>query len=227
MGWLIASILSAIMAIIGFISSAQTKNFSDKFAVVVMFILAIVFMKKYRDSKNGVTASKKAEKLKRIEKSQEKAKVLPGSKERIEYLGAIMKISSKHMSGLTVAEGAHCIIYLCNDKMIFERNETTYNLLFDKIKDISIKTDVEIQKSHVSSIGGAVGGAVLFGPLGAMIGGRAKEKKSKVISSYLIFTYNKNDVIDYISFDITGVSNAYKIVDFYRNIEKAPTKINL
>lgn len=44
-----------------------------------------------------------------------------------------------------------------------------------------IKTDKEIQQQYVSSVGGAVGGAVLFGPLGAITGGRAKKKTVKEV----------------------------------------------
>ena len=38
-------------------------------------------------------------------------------------------------------------------------------------------TNEQISKQAVSSAGGAVAGAVLFGPLGAIIGGRAKGVK--------------------------------------------------
>ena len=37
---------------------------------------------------------------------------------------------------------------------------------------------------------------MLFGPVGAMIGGRSKEKTSKIIHSYLIFTFLDNDEIN-------------------------------
>jgi len=48
----------------------------------------------------------------------------PGTKQRIQFLGAELCISAKHMDGLPVAEGADMYLYLCDDKMIFERNET-------------------------------------------------------------------------------------------------------
>lgn len=142
-------------------------------------------------------------------------------------LDSSLSICAKHMSGLPIAEGTFTYIYLCDDKIVFERNETTYNLPFEKINDITIKTDMEIQKAYVSSVGGAVGGAVLFGPLGAMVGGRAKEKKSTTINNYLIFAYNKEGNVDFISFDVTGVLKAQKFVQSFKKIPKESRIIDL
>lgn len=72
----------------------------------------------------------------------------------------------------------------------------------DKISEISVMTDTEIQKQYVSSIGGAVAGGVVFGPLGAIVGGRAKEKKTKTKTYYLIFTYVSDNEVRYMSFEI-------------------------
>ena len=165
MGWIIASILSGLIGIIGIVTTAtdQTSdvaNPANAFASMFMLALCIVFLTKYRNSKNSVTERKKEE------EGMAKLKKVPGSKARINDLGASLCIYAKHMAGLPLAEGTPCHVYLCDDKVIFERNETKYNLLTEKISDIIIKTDKEIQKSYVSSIGGAVGGAVLFGPLG-------------------------------------------------------------
>lgn len=123
----------------------------------------------------------------------------------------------KHMDGLPWGEQAECSIYLYPDKYVFWRNKNTYTLSMDKITDVCIKTDIEIQKAYVSSVGGAVGGAVLFGTLGAMIGGRVKEKTDTTISKFLIFTYNKDGETKYISFEIPSFNkNASKFVEMYQ-----------
>ena len=111
-------------------------------------------------------------------------------------------MSAKHMDGLPWGEQADCNVYLYPDKYVFWRNKNTYTLSMDKITDVCIKTDVEIQKAYVSSVGGAIGGAALFGTLGAMIGGRVKKKTDTTISKFLIFTYNKDGETKYISFEI-------------------------
>ena len=82
-------------------------------------------------------------------------------------------------------------------------NGQQFNLAKDKIIDITIKTDTEIQKQVVSSAGGAIGGAMLFGAVGALIGGRPKTKTTRKISNYLILTYQKDATSDYIGFDVS------------------------
>ena len=69
---------------------------------------------------------------------------------------------------------------------------------------------------------------MLLGPVGAMIGGRAKEKTSKIIHSYLIFTFMDNGEIKYIAFNCTGDMNVYKFVkEFNSKNHKKKTTINL
>lgn len=146
---------------------------------------------------------------------------------RKDVLGASTVMVAQHVAGLPIAEGAECFIFLCNDKIVFERNETEYDLPSTKITDIVLKTDTEIQKSYVSSIGGAVTGGLLFGPLGAIVGGRVKEKTSKIESKYLIFTYVKDGETDYISFDVTKSPDAYKFLDYASKLPKDKKVITL
>ena len=108
----------------------------------------------------------------------------------------------KHVAGLPLAENAACTVFFEDAGLSIAGGGSDFNVAYDKITDISIKTDVEIQKQYVSSAGGAVGGAMLFGPLGAIVGGRAKQKTSKNIDHYIIVTYLRNESIDYLSFHI-------------------------
>ena len=107
-----------------------------------------------------------------------------------------------HFVGLPLGEGVNAAIAFEDDSMSIKCSGGNFSLLYSKVLSMEVKTDVEIQKTYVSSVGGAVGGAVLFGPIGAMIGGRAKEKKTKVVEYYLIITYEKDDNIEYMSFKI-------------------------
>ena len=176
------------------------------FVIILELFLIIMFRKSF--NKEAEDASKQLKIDREKERFEKESKTL-GSKARQQLLGADTCIKVKHMAGLPVAEGADVYIYRCTNKVIFERNQDTIELNVTKMRDILIKTDVEIQKSYSSSIGGAVGGYVLFGPLGAMIGGRSKEKKSTVVEKYLIFAYtNKEGNQDYISFEVTNEPNA-------------------
>jgi len=109
-----------------------------------------------------------------------------------------------HTAGLPIPEGTIATVYYCVDKIEIHASGTQFNLEKERLTDISIKTETEIQTHYTSSAGGAIGGALLFGAVGALIGGRAKQKKTKTIHSYLIISYTKDDSVDYIAFDVTS-----------------------
>lgn len=168
--------------------------------------------------KKSAKYNKPAKKVETASERFERESKIPGSKARQQLLNADTCIKAKHMAGLPLAVGADIFVYRCENKVVFERNQDTIELEISKVRDILIKTDVEIQKSYVSSAGGAVGGYVLFGPLGAMIGGRTKEKKSTIMEKYLIFGYEKDGDLDYISMEVTNEPNAVLFNTNYYNL---------
>lgn len=104
------------------------------------------------------------------------------------------------------------------DRIEFKAGTTNIKLSKEKITDMCIKTDIDIQNQVVSSVGGAVGGAMLFGPLGAMIGGRAKTKKVKNVTTYLIITYSSDNELKYIGFDtVNNPASAIKLVKEFKD----------
>lgn len=125
----------------------------------------------------------------------------------------------KHIHGLPIAENTNCQITSMDDKFVFSSGAMNFELDKFKITDMCIKTDKEIQQQYVSSVGGAVGGAVLFGPLGAIIGGRVKKKTIKSeIHNYLIITYQSPE-IKYIGFEIIGygIASANAYINEFKN----------
>lgn len=177
-------------------------------AILLVFIAFCLFMVYYTSHK----------------KSQAKKQITNLKNEK----GATLFGTFTHFYGLPVAENVLVQIFSSADEYEFLASNTSFKLNKGKITDVAITTDVEIQKNNVSSIGGAVGGAILFGPIGAMIGGRSKEKTSRVVNSYLIFTYKDNDEIKYIAFNCTGNMNAHKFVkEFKQNGPNTNSTINL
>lgn len=148
--------------------------------------------------------------------------------ESLKSQGVTQNVTLKHMIGLPVPEGFECEISSYPTKISISGNGMQFNLDKNKLIDVCVKTDVEIQNQYVSSVGGAVGGAILFGGLGAMIGGRAKLKQSRTVSKYLIFSYSKDNNINYISFDVLNyLPQAMKFVDEFKEIPKNDTVIEL
>ncbi len=142
-----------------------------------------------------------------ISKGVKEGKKINDQKQELFNSGATILASFNHFNGLPIAEGALCQVVSFPDKLKFKSGGIDFDLEKNKITDICIKSEAEIQQQYVSSVGGAVGGAVLFGPIGAMIGGRAKKKTTKTITSYMIITYMKDEEVKYIAFDILNQSS--------------------
>lgn len=127
-----------------------------------------------------------------------------------------------------MAEKVVCSVYYLPDKLVIESGAANFSLPTDRITDISVITDVEIQKHYTSSIGGAVGGALLFGPLGAMIGGRPKKQMSENVTFYLVFTYLKEEEIKYVTFDATKkLIEARQLEKLFKEQGRTSIEVNL
>ncbi len=103
--------------------------------------------------------------------------------------GLTIRTTLSHVNGLPLAENLPCEILSYPDRIEFNAGTTNIKLAREKITDMCLKFDTEIQNQAVSSIGGAIAGGVMFGPLGAIIGGRVKNKQHKTTTQYLIITY--------------------------------------
>lgn len=143
-------------------------------------------------------------------------------KEELKQSGLLLHSFFHHVNGLPIPENTLCEIKSYKDCIDFKAGTTNIKLQREKITDMCIKTDTEIQKQTVSSVGGAIAGGVMFGPLGAMIGGRAKNKKVKTTTQYLIITYTGEQAeLKYIGFDIkNNPLSATKFVKEFREFNK-------
>ena len=153
------------------------------------------------------------------------SKEMKNAKKRVKDLKAQRNASAygclQTVYGLPFAEGTYCDILSCGDHYEFIANGTTVNLEKAKVTDVSIKTDVDVQKQYVSSAGGAVAGAMIAGPLGAMVGGRAKKKETRTYTRYLIFTYVSDGEVKYITFSEFG--NSKDILKDYKAYSQSNT----
>lgn len=162
------------------------------FIIVVFVIMAI-------------RASKNAKRQKRCEKE-------------LKAHGMSIHTAFKHIYGLPIAANMVCEIFSYPDRIEFKSGTINIILQRNKITNMYIKADTKIQERTVSSAGGAIAGAVMFGPMGAYIGGRPKIKRTKNKTQYLIITYTgEKGESKYINFDISADTfSAPKLVkEFY------------
>ncbi len=133
-----------------------------------------------------------------------------------------------HASGLPVAQKEECQLLSYPDRYDFFFGKTKFSLAKSKVTDVCCKDETQFQQQYVSSAGGAVGGALLFGPIGAMVGGRTKKKTDMIIRHYLIITYVSDNEVRHIVLENTGISNKINkyVIEFNAN-RPAITNIEL
>lgn len=121
-----------------------------------------------------------------------------------------------HICGLPLAENSKCIVHLCNNNnIVIESVGNIFKLQDNRITDMNIKTSKEVK----NSISGAVGGAILLGPIGAFLGGSSTD-----FHRFFIIIYkNKEDKEQCISFDLKDDLKIYK--EIYNYIEQFKNNI--
>lgn len=182
------------------------------FILIGVLVLLIIFYIKM------IRVTSKAQKARKQHQSTLKAQ------------GMSIYATFTHVNGLPISENLFCEVISFPNRIEFKAGTTDITLSREKITDMCVKTDVEIQQQYVSSIGGAVGGAILFGPLGAMIGGRTKKKTDKKRHTYLIITYmGDQGELKYIGFDATvNTIAATKLVnEFHKLNQNSGVRIQL
>lgn len=214
--FLLTGVVCALIAITG--NSGLKAN--DYVGIVMAFAIGAVLF--FMKPKEKVSKEVKASNAKEKQYEKTKTQVNKSEKNRM--------IQGKHTTGLPIAEGADCEVYFGENQISIAGTGAKINLDISKLVSIDVKTETEIQKAYVSSLGGAVGGAVLFGPLGAVVGGRAKQKTSENIEYYMIITYKKGENLEYLSFVInrTLLTKAHNIASLYNyGNESNAVEINL
>lgn len=141
-------------------------------------------------------------------------------KKKQSFDGITVYTAFHHVNGLPIAENLLCEVFSYPDRIEFKAGTTNIKLARGKITDMCVKTDTEIQTQAVSSVGGAIAGGVMFGALGAIIGGRSKNKKVKTTTQYLIITYaGEQGELKYIGFDTkNNPPSAAKLVKEFREL---------
>ena len=179
------------------------------FTAILVFTL-IMFSRKptHKNEKAAETASDYVEEP-RVAKAENNSRVL-------------LRLKLVHLSGLPIPEGVPCKARSYRDRIEFISGTTNISLSRNKITDVRVMKADEIQKQSVSSVGGAVMGAVLLGPIGAVIGGRAKQKKIHNKTHCLLVTYyDKDNNMATIAFDAEkDVSQAKCLASVFKRLNK-------
>ncbi|WP_313892906.1 hypothetical protein [Psychrobacillus sp.] len=215
------------------IGNFRSYNFTGAILVIIAFSGFIyaeyLLIRRYKRLSTPEAIKLKHQKKAMIREHQKRVKIenlkresmVPGSKARIKLFEADRCILAKHLIGLPLLEGIETYIYRCKDKVIFEHRKDTFKLEIIKVKDIILKTEIEIKKDYVN--GNGLIYKNIFGNYTVKNG--VREIETKYIKKFLIFSYEKDWEINYIAFEVTKVPKAALFVDYYEELNMRENQI--
>lgn len=158
---------------------------------------------------------------------RKRRKSLKKLNQRIREVGAVNGAYLKHVAGLPISEGKVCACFLMPNAIMIEVNQSQYYIGSGQLTEVSVKTDVELREAYVSSTGGAIAGGMLFGPLGAAVGGRTKKKTSLAVQSFLMIGYvqNGSEEVNIACFEYTKDADIF--IKAFANLPKQARYVQL
>ena len=97
-----------------------------------------------------------------------------------------------HVDGIPFLGGKEVFLELSPEKLfIKDKENATYSVKLDNIVDVKIKTETEITEQERNIIARAIAGGILFGELGAIVGGLSgiPKRQIKISHDFLIINY--------------------------------------
>lgn len=126
---------------------------------------------------------------------------------------AIYSMSITHVNGLPLSEGTECVLHLGYPNIVTEGTGEIYKISTDRIVDMNIKNSKEIQ----NSLSGAIGGAILFGAIGAYLGATNTETHNFLLITYRNKEGNEKTVCFDIKDDLKKLKMVYDFVDEFKS----------
>ena len=133
------------------------------------------------------------------------------------------------VEGLPLPIKTDLIIKLVPEALTITGLNQEFEISFEKLILVDSKSEQEMEKIVQQSAPGMVIGALTFGVLGAMVGGRVKTKNKRVVRHFLIISYQSDDLKTIVIETTKDWYNGAAMVDFYRSLAepKEVKKISL
>lgn len=157
---------------------------------------------------------------------QEKRRIKKETKEketekRLYYSKQYQEISSSlswvHLYGLPVSELAVCDVWECKNCLVFYCGHP-YVLNYSKIINAEYMSQTEVTKHYYDDATGAIAGGLMFGPIGALIGGGTEVDEETKYRYFVRITYKSENGTNDVLFNVTDAQ--YSAKNFVRTIKK-------
>lgn len=136
----------------------------------------------------------------------------------------ILESNCTHISGLAsfVAEGT---IKVFVDKLKFSVGGIYYSLPIERIVSAEIMTQKQTEYITTQKLSRAVLGGLVFGDIGALIGGMPKSEAIETTEENLVITYTKDDDVEFIVLKNLPCKKVIRAIE--QNVDLKPRHIDL
>ncbi|HDK7158912.1 TPA: hypothetical protein PTV68_002041 [Clostridium botulinum] len=120
------------------------------------------------------------------------------------YIDGIDRYIKRTTVSLSLDDKKRCLVIKAS-----KGNYPVVNISFEKLVAVDIIHERDIIETNKNSVGRAMAGGILLGPLGAIIGGISGvgSKKNSELRTFLVINYkSKDEEIKVISFEIKNIT---------------------
>lgn len=147
--------------------------------------------------------------------------------EFLKRTGCVKMGEMPHICGLPVIKGAMCQVGINNQEFVFQKEDKLITLPLNRVIDVGVKNKEEIRSYYVSNAGTAIAGGMMFGEIGALLGGQPEKVTETIRSQFFIIIYHDGNSVSTLMFDALQCHNAWEIDDYYKNLPKAEMRFTL
>lgn len=156
--------------------------------LIVLAVIVFIWHKKVSPKQKAEKREKKA--AKKAQKQYENS--------------FISNLQYPHLSGLNLPAGTNCMFRYNESSVVFETGSQRFTMSMQQVMDMSVITLSQMKSQMVSDAGKAVAGGMMFGAVGAMVGGSAKIKNFTAETPCLVITYRSNGEIKQVILDVSS-----------------------
>lgn len=131
------------------------------------------------------------------------------------------------IDGVNLPQNAAVSIKMNPNEVVISGNNQEFLISSDKLMNVDLKSDTELEQIIEQSLPGMVIGAAAFGVIGAMIGGRVKTKEKKKVNHFLIINFQSDELKTIVIDASKDWHNAAGLVDLFRKfniVQNAPIR---